>query len=88
MIDLVGNRKEWIKTIIFFASCAVFLVLTAWSLGIHYWGAETILEMPCGILVFSFAGCSVLIVVAKIILTPILQRDEDYYRKGDDDPDA
>lgn len=88
MIDLVGNRKELVKAVIFFASCAVFLVFTAWSLGIHYWGAETILEMPGGILAFSFAGCSLLIIVAKIILTPILQRDEDYYRKGDDDPDA
>lgn len=38
--------------------------------------------------VFGFLGCWVLIIAAKIIMTPLLQRDEDYYQKGDDDADV
>ena len=88
MIDLVGNRKERWKCIIFFAFIAAFLVIIAWSFGIYHWKTESVLEMPGGILAFSFCGCSILIIVAKIILTPLLQREEDYYQKGDEDPDA
>lgn len=34
---------------------------------------------------FGFIACWVLIIMAKLIMAPLLQRDEDYYdRKGDD----
>jgi len=47
--------------------------------------AEGFLERPGGMVIFSFAGCWILIIMAKIIMTPLLQRDEDYYEKGRDD---
>ena len=47
-----------------------------------------LLEKPFMMVVFGFLGCWVLIIAAKIIMTPLLQRDEDYYQKGDDDADV
>lgn len=32
---------------------------------------------------FGFAGCWALIIMAKMIMAPILQRKEDYYTGGD-----
>lgn len=35
---------------------------------------------------FGFAGCWVLIIISKMIMMPLLQRDETYYdNRGDDD---
>lgn len=34
---------------------------------------------------FGFAGCWALIIMAKMIMAPILQRDEHYYDGGDND---
>lgn len=44
----------------------------------HWWPLPFGYEMA-----FGFAGCWLLIIVAKIIMMPILQRDEDYYNGGD-----
>jgi hypothetical protein len=30
---------------------------------------------------FGFVGCLAIIVVAKLVLGPLLQRDEDYYKR-------
>lgn len=34
---------------------------------------------------FGFVGCWALIIMAKMIMAPILQRDEHYYDGGDND---
>jgi hypothetical protein len=39
------------------------------------------------VLICCFAGCWLLIFVAKIVMTPLLQRPEDYYDDGGDDDD-
>ncbi|MCD7974897.1 MAG: hypothetical protein LUF25_03805 [Phascolarctobacterium sp.] len=36
---------------------------------------------------FGFVGCWALIIVAKMIMAPFLQRDEDYYDDGGDSGD-
>ena len=41
----------------------------------HEWWNTT----PGFNLLFGFAGCWLLIFVAKIVMTPLLQRPEDYY---------
>ena len=41
--------------------------------------------MPGFDILFGVVGCSVLIIVAKKIVGPILQRDENYYDGGEDD---
>lgn len=41
--------------------------------------------MPGFDILFGLVGCSVLIIVAKKIVAPILQRSEDYYDGGEDD---
>lgn len=44
----------------------------------HWW------PLPFGYDVFfGFVGCWVLIVLAKMIMSPLLQRKEDYYTGGD-----
>lgn len=49
----------------------------------HEWWNTT----PGFNLLFGFAGCWLLIFVAKIVMTPLLQRPEDYYDDGGDDDD-
>ena len=44
----------------------------------HEWWNTT----PGFNLLFGFAGCWLLIFVAKIVMTPLLQRPEDYYVDG------
>lgn len=44
----------------------------------HWW------PLPFGYnLAFGFVGCWVLIIMAKMLMMPLLQRDEDYYDRGD-----
>ena len=87
MIDLVGDRKERTKVILGALALAAVTFAATFVLG-GYDGAEHFLEMPGGMAAFAFAGCWVLIILAKIVMTPLLQRDEDYYEKGWDDSDV
>ncbi len=43
------------------------------------------LSNPGSMLIFGFVGAWVLIIVSKIIMAPLLQKDEDYYDKEDED---
>lgn len=47
-------------------------------------GLAVLLESTGGMILFAPVACTVLIVLAKLILTPILQRSEDYYFANDD----
>ena len=66
---------------------AVILVLScaAELAGVHLHSPSWWL-LPFGYdIFFGFIACWVLIIMAKLIMAPLLQRDEDYYdRKGDD----
>lgn len=42
-------------------------------------------SMPGFDILFGFFGCALLIVVAKVILAPIIQKREDYYDDGGED---
>ncbi len=81
MIDLVGDsRKRW--RVIGLCLCLGLIVFAFAFLNGAYDGhSEEFLMKPGGMIVFSFAGCWVLIIMAKLIMTPLLQRDEDYYEK-------
>ncbi len=87
MIDLVGDRRKRIQAVLFFAALALVVFAAAFALG-TYDGAEEFLQKPGGMIAFAFLGCWTLIILAKLILTPLLQRDEDYYEKGCDDSDV
>ena len=87
MIDLVGDSAKRTKVILLAAALALVTFVIAFVLG-AYDGAEHFLQKPGGMIVFSFVGCWVLIILAKLIMTPLLQRDEDYYEKGCDDSDV
>lgn len=66
---------------------AVILVLScaAELAGVHL-HSPSWWPLPFGYdIFFGFIACWVLIIMAKLIMAPLLQRDEDYYdRKGDD----
>jgi len=87
VIDLVGNRAKRIKVILMMLGLALLTFVITFALG-AYDKPEHFLQKPGGMVVFAFAGCWVLIILAKLIMTPLLQRDEDYYEKGCDDSDV
>ncbi len=70
---------------------AIILVLSviAEFCGIHMHAASW-WPLPFGYnIFFGFVGCAALIIFSKLILAPLLQRDEDYYDRnesaGEDD---
>ena len=75
------------KVILLAAALALATFVVAFALG-AYNEAEHFLQKPGGMVIFSFVGCWILIILAKLIMTPLLQRDEDYYEKGCDDADV
>ena len=87
MIDLVGDRTKRFKVISLAAALALVVFAVTFALG-GYSEPEFLLQKPGGMVLFAFVGCWILIILAKLILTPLLQRDEDYYEKGCDDADV
>ena len=87
MMDLVGDNAKRIKVISIAAACALVVFAATFALG-GYHEPEHFLQQPGGMIAFAFVGCWILIILAKVIMTPLLQRDEDYYEKGCDDSDV
>ena len=88
MFDLVNDGKKRRKVIGLAFVIALICFAIAYAAGAYSGHVEEWLERPFMILIFGFIGCWILIILAKIIMTPLLQRDEDYYQKGDDDKDV
>lgn len=84
MIDLIGDEKKRNKCIGTFLVVALASLLAALIGGVYDGEAHTFLERPGGMILFAFVGCWLLIIVAKLILTPLLQRDEDYYSEDEE----
>ncbi len=87
LIDLVADSAKRTKVILLAAVLALVVFAVTFAMG-GYDGAEHLLQKPGGMILFAFAGCWILIILAKLIMTPLLQRDEDYYEKGCDDSDV
>ena len=87
VIDLVGDRAKRFKVISLAAALALVVCAVTFAMG-GYSEPEFFLQKPGGMVVFAFIGCWILIILAKLVLTPLLQRDEDYYEKGCDDSDV
>lgn len=88
MFDLVKDTKTKNKVMLFSLIAAILLFAIAYGAGVFNEPAHELLEKPFMMVVFGFLGCWVLIIAAKMIMTPLLQREEDYYQKGDDDADV
>jgi hypothetical protein len=88
MFDLIQDVHKRRKVILGALVAALVCFGIAYATGAYAGPAEEWLEKPFMMLIFGFIGCWVLIILAKLIMTPLLQRDEDYYRKGDDDQDV
>ena len=86
-MDLVGDRSKRGKVIMIMAALALVVFVITFALG-GYGESDHLLQKPGGMIVFAFVGCWILIILAKLIMTPLLQRDEDYYEKGCDDADV
>ncbi len=87
MIDLIGDVSKRFKVIGLMCVIALVVFAVTFALG-GYSEPEHFLQKPGGMIVFAFIGCWILIILAKLIMTPLLQRDEDYYEKGCDDSDV
>jgi hypothetical protein len=88
VIDLIGDSKKRNKVMLLFLVLGLIVFGIASSCGVYESDAENILERPGMMIVFSFVGCWVLIILAKLIMTPLLQRSENYYEERGDDTDA
>jgi hypothetical protein len=73
------------KTIYIIIGVAVALSLVVEILFAHPHGHAIWDTVPCADIVIAFVGCWALILFSKKILAPLVQREEDYYDKEDDD---
>ena len=85
MMDLIANRRRRLMAILLALVLGLIAFAAAMGLGAYESDAENLLERPGGMILFAFFGCWLLILVAKLILTPLLQREETYYEEGSDD---
>lgn len=85
MMDLIAKRRQRLMAIIFALALGLIAFAAAMGLGAYESDAENLLERPGGMILFAFFGCWLLILVAKFVLTPLLQREEHYYEEGSDD---
>ena len=85
MIDLINNRRRRFQAIFLALLSGLAAFAVAFATGAYESEGGTLLERPGGMILFAFIGCWVLILLAKLILTPLLQRNEDYYEEGSDD---
>lgn len=75
------TKKTLYKVVIVVAVLAAVLEFFLAQPHYHEWWNTT----PGFNLVFGFVGGWLLILLAKVIMTPLLQRPEDYYKDGGDD---
>ena len=73
------------KTIYIIIGVAVALSLVGEILFAHPHGHAIWDTVPGADIVIAFVGCWALILFSKKILAPLVQREEDYYDKEDDD---
>lgn len=73
------------KTIYTIIAAAVAVSLVIEILFAHPHGHAIWDTVPGADIVIAFVGCWALILFSKKILAPLVQRDEDYYDKEDDD---
>ncbi len=85
MMDLITNRRQRLRAILFALILGILAFAVAMSAGAYDSNAENLLERPGAMILFAFVGCWLLILLAKLILTPLLQREENYYEEGSDD---
>lgn len=85
MMDLIANRRRRLMVILLALVLGLIAFAVAFTSGAYESGAGHLLEQPGGMILFAFFGCWLLILVAKLILTPLLQREETYYEEGSDD---
>ncbi len=75
-------NKLNVKMVYYIVAAVLVLCLLGELLGVHLHGASW-WPVPLGYNVFfGFVGGWVLIILAKMIMAPLLQRDEDYYNPG------
>lgn len=74
-----------------YALCIIFLVIgIAGEVAFSHGGHETPAwwPLPFGVSTgMGFLGCWILIIVAKLIMAPLLQREPDYYDEGGEEDD-
>lgn len=85
MIDLVKNRRQRLKSIFFCLALGIITFLIGLSMNAYKSNSPNPFDRPGIMLIFAFIGCGCLILLAKKIMTPLLQRAETYYEEGSED---
>lgn len=80
MFDKLTKKTIYIIIAVAVAASLVVEIMFAHPHGTAIW--DTI---PGADIIIAFVGCWALILFSKKILAPLVQRDEDYYDKEDDD---
>ncbi len=74
-----------------YAICVIFMIIGVAAEIVYDHGGHEVpawWPLPFGVPVgMGFIGCWVLIIVAKLIMAPLLQREPDYYDEGGEEDD-
>lgn len=69
--------KKWHWILLAVATAASLVVeFTMHHDANHWWSS-----IPMFWIIFGFVGCSLIIVFAKVVLTPVIYKKEDYYNE-------
>ena len=76
----MSKKKVYILAIIAMAAATIVEALFAEPHHHNLWDVT-----PGFDILFGLVGCAALIILAKIIVAPLIQKDEDYYEGGEDE---
>ncbi len=76
----MSKKQVYILAIVAMAAATIVEALFAHPHHSNFWDVT-----PGFDILFGLVGCAALIIVAKIIVAPLIQKDEDYYEGGEDE---
>ncbi len=76
----MSKKQVYILAIVAMAAATIVEALFAHPHHSNFWDVT-----PGFDILFGLVGCAALIILAKIIVAPLIQKDEDYYEGGEDE---
>ena len=76
----MSKKHVYILAIVAMAAATIVEALFAHPHYSNFWDV-----IPGFDILFGLVGCAALIIVAKIIVAPLIQKDENYYEGGEDE---
>lgn len=76
----MSKKQVYILAIVAMAAATIVEALFAHPHHSNFWDVT-----PGFDILFGLVGCAALIILAKIIVAPLIQKGEDYYEGGEDE---